>query len=132
MALGKEENRMEQVIRHIIRNILNEQQPHWWEQNRWGRDLPGPDSFSPGALGSQYMPENSDDTSRWPSSVDYPAFGITAIRKTEDADVWTFISSDSERIGTYRVNPDNLSKSLKKAAEKAFAKWMGFESSFNE
>lgn len=110
-----------------LRNVIKETLRENWEQNHWGRDLPGPDPFSPSALGSEYMPENSNEISKWPESVDYPSLGVIAIRKTENADVWSFISSDSEFIATYRINTANVSKSLKMAAEKAFIKWMGLD-----
>ena len=107
-------------LQHKIRKTL---------QEVWGNDVPGPDAFSPQALGSQYMPENTNETSKWPTSVDYPSLGVIAMRKSEDASMWKFVSSDYKFIGTYRVNPEQLSKNLKRVAEKAFAKWMGFDDS---
>jgi len=42
-------------IRKIVREIFmgnDWSEPEWWTKNKWGKDSPGPDPFSPDALGS--------------------------------------------------------------------------------
>jgi hypothetical protein len=72
--------------------------------------------------------EISESVSKWPEHVDYPTLGdVTAIRQSEDAQWWAFMDSDGKYIKTYKVNPDNLAKELKQAAEWAYYKWMGID-----
>lgn len=76
----------------------------------------------------------SESLSKWPEHVDYPTLGdVTAVRQSEDAQWWAFMDSEGKYITTYKVNPENLAKELKKAAEKAYFKWMGIDKkSINE
>jgi hypothetical protein len=72
----------------------------------------------------------TESISRWPEHVQYPSLGdITALRQSEDAEWWAFMDADGGYIATYRINPDNLTKELKRAAERAYYTWMGIDKS---